>query len=135
MVPAGDEGPNSPFNTAIDLDDQPNGSIGFVLAEGDAVVWRHRDTSSVNEWRPDVFVLVALVHRWNDCVVGNLLVVIGGVDFHFLVVNADFGIRVSRVDGDLNAGGDDARGRDVEAEDGGVLEGEMWFSGLENGPN
>lgn len=135
MVPAGDEGPNSPFNTAIDLDNQPNRSIGFILAEGNAVVWRHGDITSVNEWRPDIDVLVALVHRRNDGVVGNLLVVVGGVYFHFLVVNADSGIRVSRVDGDLNAGGDDAGGRDVEAEYDGVLEGKMRFFGLENGPN
>lgn len=135
MIPAGDEGSNSPFNTSIDLDDQRNGSIGFVLAEGNAIVRCHRDTSSVNERRPDVDVLVSLVYRWNGTVVGDLLVVVGGVYVHFLVVNADSGIRVPGVDGDLNAGRDDVRGRDVEAEDGGILEGKMRFFGLENGPN
>ncbi|CAA3021756.1 Hypothetical predicted protein [Olea europaea subsp. europaea] len=135
MVLVGDEGPNSPFNTSIDLDDQLNGSVGFVQAEGNAIVWCHGYTISINERRPDVEVLVSLVYRWNGSVVGDLQVVVGGVDVHFLVVNADSGIRVSRVDGDLNAGGDDAGGRDVEAEYDGVLEGKMRFFGLENGPN
>lgn len=135
MITAGDEGANLPPHAAVDLDDQVDGAAGLVLGEGDAVVRSHRDGVAVDEGRPDVVILVALVDGGDDGVIGDLLVVVGGVDVHPVVVDADAGIGVAGVDGDLDGGGDDVGGGDVEVEDGGVLEGEAGLLGLEDGPH
>lgn len=135
MVTAGDKGADFPSNAAVNSDDQIDGAVRFVLGEGNAVVGRDGDVVAVDKWGPHVDVLVALVHRGDDGVVGDLLVVVGGVNVHSVVVDADFRVRVAGVHGDLDGGGDDVRGGDVEVEDGRVLEGKSGFFGLENGPS
>ncbi|CAI9783350.1 unnamed protein product [Fraxinus pennsylvanica] len=112
VVPAGDEGPNFPLNTAVNLENHKDSSIRLVLVQGYTIIRRHRHVVTVNKRRPDVYVLVALIHRWYDCVVGNLLAVVGGVHVQFVVINADSGVAVAGVDGDLDCGGDDIGGGD-----------------------
>ncbi|KAA8518468.1 hypothetical protein F0562_015942 [Nyssa sinensis] len=129
------EASNFPSHPSIDLDYQHDGTGGLVLAEGDAVVRRHRHVRSGDEWRPNVDVFVALVSRWYGGVVCDLLVAVASVDVEFVVVDADLVVRVPRVDGDLDVGGEIIGGGDVEGEDGGVLKDEAWFPGLEDGPD
>jgi hypothetical protein len=57
------------------------------------------------------------------------------VHIGFVVVDADAAVGIVRVDSDLDGGGEDVRGGDVEIEDGGVLKDEMRFVRLENRPN
>ncbi|CAI9783349.1 unnamed protein product [Fraxinus pennsylvanica] len=112
VVPAGDERPNFPLNTAVNLENHKDSSVRLVLVQGHTIIRRHRHVVTVNKRRPDVYVLVALIHRWYDCVVGNLLAVVGGVHVQFVVINADSGVGVAGVDGDLDGGGNDIGGGD-----------------------
>lgn len=64
-----------------------------------------------------------------------MLAAVRGVNVEFVVVNSDFGVRISRGNGYLDVGGEEARGRDVEGVDGGVLEDEVWFCWSEDEPN
>lgn len=59
---------------------------------------------------------MALINRRNNGVVGDLLVVVGGVGVELVVVNTDPGVGIAGVDGNLDGGGDDVRGGDVEGE-------------------
>ncbi|KAA8516802.1 hypothetical protein F0562_017088 [Nyssa sinensis] len=134
-VPARYEAPNFPSHPSIELDQQQHGPVGLVLAEGDAVVRSHRHVRPVDERRPDVDVFVTFVSGWNGGHVCDLLAVVGGEDVEFIVVNPDVIVRVSGGDGDLEVGGEEVGGGDVEGVDGGILEDELWLFGLQNGPN
>ncbi|GER45898.1 regulatory particle non-ATPase 10 [Striga asiatica] len=135
VVSAGDEGADPPLDAAVDFDGEADGAGGLVLGEGDAVVGCDGDVVGVDEGGPDVEILVALVHGGDGGGVSDLLVVVVRADGEAVVVDPDAGVRVVRGDGDLECGGDDVRGGDVEDEDGGVLEDESGFSGLEDGPH
>lgn len=134
MVPAGDEAANFPSHASVHLDHESDGTVGLVLRQGGAVVRSHRDVGAVNKGRPNVGVFVALVDGLDGGEVGDLLAVIDGVGVEIVVVDADFAIRVTGGNGDLKVGGEEDRGGHVEGVDGGVLEGEPWFLGLEDGP-
>lgn len=135
MITAGDEGSDLPLNAAVNFDGHFDGAVRLVLGEGEAVVGGDGDVVAVEKGGPDVDVLVALVDGGDDGVVGDLLVVVGGEGVEFVVVDADLGVGVAGVDGDLDGGGDDVGGGDVEGEDGGVLEDEAGLLGLEDGPD
>ena len=64
----------------------------------------------------------------------DLLVAVNGIDIELVVVDADLVVWVARGEGDLEAGGEEVGG-DVEGVNGGVLEDEFWFCGLEYGPD
>lgn len=64
-----------------------------------------------------------------------MLTPVGGINMEFVIVNTDFVISVSRVDGNLDVGSEEVwGGGDVEGIKGGVLEDEVGFFGLEDGP-
>lgn len=64
-----------------------------------------------------------------------MLAPVCGENMELIVVNADFTIRVSRRDCELKIGSEKSGvGGDVEGVEGGVLEDEAGFFGLENGP-
>lgn len=77
---------------------------------------------------------MTLVHRRDGGVISDLLAPVGGVGVRSVVVNAYVVVGVAGEDGDLDGGREDVWGGDVEIEDGGVLEDETGFVGLENGP-
>lgn len=77
---------------------------------------------------------MALISGGQQCGEGDLLAVVGGVDVDSVVVNADSVVRVSRGDRDLEGGGEEICGGEVEGVDGGVLEDEMWLGGAEDDP-
>lgn len=130
MVMAGGESPHLPLDTAVELDQHHHHAVFQRHREFGAVIRGHRDVDPVDKRRPDVDVLVALVDRRDGGEVSDLLVVVGGVDVHPVIVNADFRVGIAGEDGDLDGGGDDVGSGDVEAEDGGVLEDESGFLGL-----
>ncbi|KZV48980.1 hypothetical protein F511_09576 [Dorcoceras hygrometricum] len=135
MVPPRNKGPHFPSHSAVEFDHHGHSAAGLVLAEGNAVVRRHRDGVAVDERGPDVYVLVALIDWRDGGEVRDLLVVVGGVNVHPIVVDADPRVRVAGADGDLHGGRDDVRGGDIEAEDGGVLEDEPGCFGLQDSQN
>lgn len=65
MVLSGDECSNLPSHPAVDLDQQKDAAGGLVLCESEGVVGSDGDVGAVDEGRPDVDVLVALV-GWRD---------------------------------------------------------------------
>ncbi|KZV15914.1 hypothetical protein F511_29086 [Dorcoceras hygrometricum] len=135
MIPTRRNRPDFPFQAAFNFDRHlDGGAVALHLGECDSVVRRDRDVAAVDERRPYVDVLVALVDRRDDGVEGDLLVAVGGVNVQLIVVDADSGVGVAGVDGDLQGGGEDVGSGDVEREDGGVLESESGFLGLEDGP-
>ncbi|KZV43207.1 hypothetical protein F511_39939 [Dorcoceras hygrometricum] len=107
MVTAGGERTDLPFHAAVKLDYHRDGAVIQRHREVGPVVRRHRDVGPVDKRRPNVDILVALVDRRDGGEVGDLLAVVGGVDVHPIIVDADFGVGVSGEDGDLNDGGDD----------------------------
>jgi len=135
MVSAGDKGPDFPSDPSVDLDGELHGPIGLVLAERDRIVRRDRHLGAVDEGGPDVDILVALVGRRDGGAEGDLLVAIGGVHVEPVVVDADLVVGVSGGDGDLEVGGQEVRGGEIEGVDGGVLEDEPGLVGLEDGPH
>lgn len=134
MVTTGDKRSDLPLNAAVNFDDHVDGAVGLVLRESNSVVGRDGYGVAVDKGRPNVDVLVALIDRRYNGVVGDLLAVVGGVDVQLVVVDSDLGVGVTGVNGDLEGGGDDVRRRDGEVEDGGVLEDETGFFGLKDGP-
>lgn len=78
---------------------------------------------------------MALINTVDDSIVSHLLTMIRRVDVELVVVDADSGVGVVGVDGDLDGRGDDVGRGDVEVEDGRVLEDETGLSGLEDGPD
>lgn len=113
VVAAGDEGADLPLNAAVNLNGHFDAAVSLVLGEGEAVVGGDGDVVAVDKRGPDVDVFVALVDGVDDGVVGDLLVVVGAVDVELVVVDADLGVGVAGVDGDLDGGGDDVGGGDV----------------------
>ncbi|RAL44640.1 hypothetical protein DM860_003399 [Cuscuta australis] len=141
VVPPGHKGPHPPLHAAVDLDGDPDGAGVLVLAEVRADKRRNRDVVPVEKRRPEVRVLVALVYRLDGGVIRDLLVVVGGVDVELVVVYPDPPVPVVGRDrknvkwkNNLEGGGEDVGGGDVEGVDGGVLEDEVGFVGLENSP-
>ncbi|CAH9079906.1 unnamed protein product [Cuscuta europaea] len=135
VVPPRDDSPDSPLDAAVNLDGDRDGADILVLTEIGAVERRDGDVVPGNKRRPEVRVLVALVNGRDDGVVGDLLVMVGGVDVEVVVVDSDAAVGVVGGDGDLDGGGEDVGGGDVVVEDGGVLEDEVGLPGLENGPD
>ncbi|KAL1821213.1 hypothetical protein ACET3Z_016082 [Daucus carota] len=136
MIPTRSEGSNFPSHPSIHLDHQQYIPAGLILAQRHPVVRRHRDVGAVDKRRPDVGVFVALVGGEDGGEVSDLLAPVGGEDVELVVVDSDFAVGVSGVDGDLEVGGEEVGdGGDVEGVDGGVLEGEAGLFGLENGPD
>ena len=135
MVPTGDEGADLPPDPAVHLDEQKNRPGILVLPQSDGVVRSDGDVGAVDERRPDVDVLVALVYRRDERRERDLLRTVGRVDVEPVIVDADLVVRVSGGDGDLEAGGEDIGGGGVEVEDGDVLEDEAGLGGLEDGPH
>nr|GMD86721.1 hypothetical protein F511_29086 [Ipomoea batatas] len=128
VVTAGGEGPDSPLNAAVKFNGDPNGAGVLVLTEVGAVKRRNGDVIAVDKRGPEVSVLVALVYRRDNGVIGDLLVVVGGEGVELVVVDADAAVGVVGGDGDLDGGGEDVGGGDVEVVDGG-FSGGFWFSG------
>ena len=77
---------------------------------------------------------MALIGGWDLRTECDLLVAVNGIDIELVVVDADLVVGVARREGDLEAGGEEVGG-DVEGVNGGVLEDEFWFCGLEYGPD
>lgn len=61
MVLPGDECPDLKSHPPINLDQQKDGAGGLVLSQSDGVVGSDGDVGAVDEGRPDVDILVALV--------------------------------------------------------------------------
>lgn len=135
MVAAGDEGADLESDATGEFDRQEDGADGLVLVESGAVVGRDRDVVADEEGRPDVEVVVALVGRLNDGTESDLLVAVDGEDVEGVVEDSDLVVRVAGGDGDLDAGGEEVSGGDVEEEDGGVLDDEFGLGRLKNGPD
>lgn len=135
MVTTGDEGTDFPTNPTIDLDIDKDRTGGLVLLQCLGVVGSDRDVGSVDERRPDVDLLVALVCRRYGCTVRDLLVPVGGVDVEPVVVDADLVVRVPGRYGDLEIGGQEVGNGGVEGVNGNVLEDETGLGRLQNGPD
>lgn len=135
MVPARDKSPDLPPHPAVHLQQQKNRPGILVLVQRQGIERRDGDFGAVDERRPDVDVLVTLVHRWDECDEGDLLVTVCRVDVEPVIVDADLVVGVAGGDGDLEAGGEDVGYGVVEVEDGDVLEDEAGFGGLEDGPH
>lgn len=135
MITSGDKGANFPSDPSINLDHQLDGTVSLVLGEGLAVKRSYGDVSPRYEGGPSVDGLVALVDRRNSGEVSDLLAPVGSVNVEFVVVNTNFVIRVSGRDRNLEVGGEEVwNGGDVEGVEGGVLDYEAGFFGLEDGP-
>nr|GMD92037.1 hypothetical protein DM860_003399 [Ipomoea batatas] len=128
VVTAGGEGPDSPLNAAVKFNGDPNGAGVLVLTEVGAVKRRNGDVIAVDKRGPEVSVLVALVYRRDNGVIGDLLVVVGGEGVELVVVDADAAVGVVGGDGDLDGGGEDVGGGDVEVVD--VNQGALSSFGL-----
>ena len=135
MVAAGDERADFESDVAVEFDRQDDGAEGLVLVESGAVVRRDRNVVADEERRPDVEFVFVLEGRLDDGTESDLLVPVDGEDVEAVVVDSDVVVRVPGGDGDLNAGGEEVCGGDVEEEDGGILDNEFGLCGLKNGPN
>ncbi|CAN6577301.1 unnamed protein product [Malus baccata var. baccata] len=122
MVPTGYEGTDLKPGPAVYLDEQKNRPGILVLPESDGVVRSDGDLGAVDKRRPDVDVLVALVHRRDERRERDLLRTVRGVDVKLVVVDAELVVRVSGGDG-------------VEVEDSDVLEDEAGLGRLEDSPH
>ena len=78
---------------------------------------------------------MALIGGWDSRTECDLLVAVNGIDIEIVVVDADLVVWVARREGDLEPGGEEVWAADVEGVNGGVLEDEFWFCGLEYGPD
>lgn len=80
--------------------------------------------------------MVALVGVGEGGGEGDLLATVGGVEAERVVVNADAGVGVVGGEADLHGEGEGVGdgGREVEGEEGGVLEREAWFGWAEDDP-
>lgn len=80
---------------------------------------------------------MALVSRRQERRESDLLAAVGGVNIHDLVVNTNAGVGVVGGDGDLHGGRDGSRWhrRDVQAENGDVLENEAGLGRPEDSPD
>ncbi|RXH81415.1 hypothetical protein DVH24_034836 [Malus domestica] len=135
MVPTGYEGADFKPDPAVYLDEHKNRPGILVLPESDGVVRCDGDLGAVDKRRPDVDVLVALVHRRDERRERDLLRTVRGVDVKLVVVDAELVVRVSGGDGDLEAGGEDVGDGGVEVEDSDVLEDEAGLGRLEDSPH
>lgn len=134
MISSCSNSPNFPFDPPINLDHHSNRPGFLIFGKKGTIVGSNGDVGSVNKRRPNVRVFVALISIRDSCVICDLLAMVRGVNTEFIVVDADFVVRVSGPNGDLELGGEEVGRRDVEVEDCGVLEHETGFMGLENCP-
>ncbi len=65
----------------------------------------------------------------------DLLVAVNGIDVESVVVDTDLVVWIAGRDSDFEPGGEEVWGGDVEGINGGVLEDEFGFGGLEDCPN
>uniref|UniRef100_A0A0A0KKM0 Uncharacterized protein n=1 Tax=Cucumis sativus TaxID=3659 RepID=A0A0A0KKM0_CUCSA len=135
MVAAGDEGTDFESDAAVEFNGQLDGTNGLILIKGGAVVGRDGNVVTDEEGRPDVDIVVALVGWLNAGTESDLLVMVNGVDVEAVVIDSDLVVRVTGIDGDLDTGGDEVSGGEIEEVDGGVLDDEFGLCGLKNGPN
>jgi len=134
MVPPCNKSPNFPSHPSISFDQQHHGPGALILCERFGVIGRDRNAVAVDVRGPNVDVFVALIGGWDLRTECDLLVAVNGIDIELVVVDADLVVWVARREGDLEAGGEEVGG-DVEGVNGGVLEDEFWFCGLEYGPD
>lgn len=79
---------------------------------------------------------MTLVRREYGGVVRDLLAPVGGKDVEFIVIYSNFVVGISRIYSDLEVGGEEiGNGGDVKSIDGGVLEDEAGFFGLQHSPD
>ncbi|KAH0453962.1 hypothetical protein IEQ34_018286 [Dendrobium chrysotoxum] len=110
-----------PPESSVDLDVEEEESVSLVLGEGGAEIGGDGDEGAGEVRGPDVDVLMALVETGDAVGRSNLLVPVGRVNVETIVVDADLFVRVSGGDGDLDGGGEEIWGREVEAENSSVL--------------
>lgn len=110
-----------PPESAVDLDVEEEESVSLVLGEGGAEIRSDGDEGAGEVRGPNVDVLVALVETGDAVGRSDLLVLIGGVYIETIVVDSDAIVRVSRGYGDLDGGGEEIWGREVEADNPSVL--------------
>lgn len=135
MVTTGDKRTDFPTNPTVDLDDQKDRTGGLVLAQCDGVEGSDRDVGAVDERRPDVDLLMALVGRRYGRTERDLLVPVGWVDVEPVVVDSDLVVGVPGRYGDLEIGGEHVGYGGVEGVNGDVLEDETWLRWLQNRPD
>lgn len=135
MVVTGDEGTDLESDATVEFNRQQDGAGGLILIQRSAVVRRDRNDVSDEKRRPDILIVVALVGRLNDGTESDLLVPVDGVDVEAVVVDSDLVVRILGGDGDLDAGGEEVSGGDIEDVDGGVLDDEFGLCRLKNRPN
>nr|GMD41638.1 hypothetical protein Csa_6G454480 [Ipomoea batatas] len=135
MVTASYEGADFPPNAAVEAEHDLDAAGDLGGGEHGAEEGRNGDVVAVDEGGPEIVVLVALVHRRDSGGEGDLLVAVDGEDGEAVVVNPDVVVRVAGFDGDLDGGGEDVGGGDVEVEDGGVPEIKPGLLRLENRPD
>lgn len=85
-----------------------------------------RNEVPVEDRRQNIDVLVALVERLQRGIDGHLLADVGSVGADPVIIDADPPVRVSRQDGELQAGGQQVAG-DVKLADGRILHIEPWI--------
>ncbi|KAL8496283.1 hypothetical protein ACS0TY_020119 [Phlomoides rotata] len=135
MVLPGDKRPNFPPYPSVNSNVHHHRSGDLILVQRNVGVRRHRDRVAVQKRRPNGGVFVSLIGRRKQGGKGDLLAVVGGVDVHFVIVNADSIVGVPGGEGDLEGGGEGGAAGEVEGVDGGVLEDEMWLGGAEDEPD
>lgn len=135
MVVTGDEGTDLESDATVEFNRQQDGAGGLILIQRSAVVRRDRNDVSDEKRRPDILIVVALVGRLNDGTESDLLVPVDGVDVEAVVVDSDLVVRILGGDGDLDAGGEEVSGGDIEDVDDGVLDDEFGLCRLKNRPN
>ncbi|CAH9117784.1 unnamed protein product [Cuscuta europaea] len=135
MVVSGDDSPHPPLNSPYNPDGEQDGAVSPIQGKRVAVEGRNGDVVAVNKRRPNIDLLMTLVDRRDIGVESDLLAVVRSVGLEPVVVNADVAVGVPGDDGDLDVGGQDVGGGEVEAKDCGFLEHESGFGGLKNGPD
>ncbi|KZV30686.1 polygalacturonase-like [Dorcoceras hygrometricum] len=97
-------------------------------------IWPQCDGVSVEKWRPHGGVSVSLVGAGREeCGERDFLEAVGGVDVGLVVKDGDSCVGIVGGNGGLNGGGEGVGGGgEVEGVNGGVLEGEVWFSWAED---
>lgn len=127
--------PNFPSNPAVNSHVNQHRPRQLIMVQRLRQVRRHWHGGAVQERRPHRDVLMALVGGLQPYRRSDLLAVVGGVDVETVVVNADSAVRVAGGEGDLEGGGEEVWGGEVEGVDGGVLEHEMRLRGAEDQPH
>lgn len=135
VVTAGNEGPDFPSHASVNFDDDEDVAVGLILTQGDEVEGSHGHVCTVDEWRPDVDLVVTLIRGRDRCAVGNLLVLVADVGVKTVVVDPDLVVGIPGRERDLEVGGEKVRDGGVEGVNGDVLEDEGGLGRTENCPD